>query len=72
MREAKICGIADPDDGWLYLIGLLCVAVFVWLRYAIPDGFRWLWRVFLPDFIFCVAFGLLVALIVLAYGWTPS
>ena len=62
-------GIADPDDSWLYLIGVLLLALVVWLRYAIPDGFRWLWRVFLCEFIFCCVFMILVAFVWLAIGY---
>ena len=39
----------------------------VW--WIIGDVLRWLWRVFLPEFIFCVVFMILVAFVWLVIGY---
>ena len=53
---------------WIRVLAYVII-VPVALYLAIADGFRWLWRVFLCEFIFCVVFMILVAFLWLAIGY---
>ena len=69
MTQRDACGLADPDDSWLRLITLLVLAVVVLAWDSVAPGLLWFWRVFLPEVIFCVVFSIMVAPVVIAYGY---
>ena len=70
----------SPDDPWYVLVFFCVVALIVLIAIDVGRAFRWLWRVvaprlrwlwlrFLPDLIFIVIAGTLIACAVVILGW---